>query len=128
MVLVQGPILTRLSRKWSDRALVVVGALVLSASFLLLLSFDRAVLYLGAVLLAIGNGLMWPSIVALLSKTVPSEHQGTVQGFAGSLGAVASIIGLLAGGVLYASVSNGVFIVSSLTIAIVLILAVCISV
>lgn len=39
-----------------------------------------------------------------------------MQGFAGSLGAVASIVGLVLGGMLYASVGSGVFWASAVVI------------
>jgi MFS family permease len=119
MVIVQGPILSRASKKWSDGALAVFGSLVLAASFVFYLSRETSLLYLGAMLLALGNGLMWPSIVAMLSKAVEDRHQGAVQGFAASSGAVASILGLLAGGTLYATLGERVFVVSAATILIV---------
>ena len=117
MVLVQGPILSRASKKLGDVTLAVVGSFLLAASFPFYLSSSKPLLYLGAVVLALGNGLMWPSIVSMLSKAAGDAHQGVVQGFAGSFGAVASIVGLLVGGVLYANLRANVFLVSSALIA-----------
>ena len=116
MVIVQGPILSRASEKLSDATLAIVGSPILAASFVFFLSRQTGLLYLGAVLLALGNGLMWPSVVSMLSKAAGRRHQGTVQGFASSCGAVASIMGLLAGGALYANFEARVFLVSSLII------------
>ena len=59
---------------------------------------------------------MWPSVLAVLSRLAGSEYQGTVQGFASSGGSVASIIGLVAGGVLYSVLGSFVFLVSAGTI------------
>ena len=98
MALVQGPILGRVSRVLSDRALVLVGSSILVVAFLFFTSGRLPVLYVGSALLALGNGLMWPSVVSLLSKAAGNEHQGSVQGLAGSAGAVASILGLVVGG------------------------------
>jgi DHA1 family tetracycline resistance protein-like MFS transporter len=68
-------------------------------------------------LLAIGNGIMWPSLLAILSRTTEPTVQGAVQGFASSTGAVASIAGLLLGGALYQSLGNRVFLVAAILLA-----------
>lgn len=66
--------------------------------------------------------LMWPLIVALISDKAGS-HQGAVQGLAGSTGAIAAIIGLLLGGLLYAPLQGWLFVVAASMIGIVGILA-----
>jgi MFS transporter, DHA1 family, tetracycline resistance protein len=116
MATVQGPLLGRATRVWGDRALAIAGSLILAASFLFFTSRHAAWIYAGVVLLALGNGLMWPSVVSLLSLAAGRARQGAVQGLAGSAGAIASILGLLVGGVLYASVGSLVFSLASLTI------------
>jgi len=123
MVAVQGPILSRVSKKLSDATLCALGSLILAASFVFLLSRHAGVVYVGAMVLALGNGLMWPSVVSMLSKAAGERHQGAVQGLASSFGAVASILGLLAGGILYARLEAGIFLVSAATILGVFILA-----
>jgi DHA1 family tetracycline resistance protein-like MFS transporter len=117
MTLVQGPVLNRLSRRWSERRLVLGGSMVLAASFPFFTSSSAAMIYLGTALLAIGNGIMWPSLLAILSRTTERSVQGAVQGFASSAGAVASIAGLLLGGVLYDSLGNRVFLVAAILVA-----------
>jgi MFS transporter, DHA1 family, tetracycline resistance protein len=112
MALVQGAVLTRASAIWSDRALVLGGALVLAARFLFFNSANAVIIYVGAALLALGNGIMWPSLLAVLAKAADRNVQGTVQGFAGSLAAVASIVGLLIGGLLYSALGARVFVIS----------------
>ncbi len=109
MVCVQGPVLSALSGRFSDRAFLLGGSAILAVSFILFISTDTALLYAGAALLAVGNGLMWPSLLAILSKASDASMQGAVQGFAGSSSAVASIVGLLAGGMLYGFVGVLVF-------------------
>jgi MFS family permease len=52
-------------------------------------------------LFAVGNGLIWPSVMSILSKRAGTVHQGAVQGVASSFGGLASIIGLIIGGLLY---------------------------
>ena len=53
---------------------------------------------------------------ALLSKVAGETCQGAVQGLAGSLGAVASVAGLVLGGLLYATLGPRVFWVSAAVI------------
>ncbi|MGD8869695.1 MAG: MFS transporter [Gemmatimonadales bacterium] len=109
MVTVQGPVLSRLSRRFSDRLLISAGSLLLAVSFLGYMSNDTVTIYAGTALLALGNGIMWPSITASLAKATAREVQGTVQGFAGSAAAVASILGLLAGGLIYGLIGGLIF-------------------
>ena len=113
MALVQGPILSRLSKRFGDLTLLAAGGVVLVVAFLLYAWVSGLAVFATAVLLAAGNGLMWPSVLSLTSRAAGPEAQGAVQGFAGSAGAVASIVGLVAGGLLYASISGQVFLISA---------------
>lgn len=116
LVVVQGPILARASRQVSDTVLVIGGSLILSVGFALLLGSSNTLLYGAAILIALGNGLMWPSAMALLSKYAGEHHQGAVQGYASSIGAIASIIGLILGGLLYNWIETWTFVTSAATI------------
>lgn len=124
MALVQGPVLKRVSAWWSDAVLVPVGTLALACSFLFFVSTSTPLVYVGAALLAVGNGLMWPSVVSLLSKAAGHRHQGAVQGLAGSLGAGASILGLLGGGLAFDIVGPRAFLLSAGVVGLVLLLVV----
>lgn len=116
MVIVQGPVLSRASKRFSDAALVVVGSLVLATNFVLLISHNTLVIYCAAALFALGNGLMWPSFLSFLSKTAGERYQGSVQGLGSSLGSVASILGLILGGIWYGTLETGVFALSAVII------------
>lgn len=116
MVVVQGPVLAMLSKRFSDAQLIVGGGVLLSANFALLLSADTGIIYFAAVLFAVGNGLMWPSVLSLLSKLAGEENQGAVQGLAGSAGGLASIIGLVAGGILFDQTGAVTFVISAVLI------------
>jgi DHA1 family tetracycline resistance protein-like MFS transporter len=113
MALVQGPVLKRAAKIWSDRSLVLGGSLVLAASFPFFTATHAATLYAGTALLALGNGVMWPSLLAILAKAADRRVQGAVQGLASSVAAGASIIGLLAGGLLYGVLGANVFVISA---------------
>ena len=119
MVVVQGPVFARASRRYSDNVLVINGSLILGAGFLLLLGTSNITLYSAALLIALGNGLMWPSVMGLVSRFAGERHQGAVQGFASSVGAIASIVGLTLGGLLYNWIQSWAFVTSAVTLVLV---------
>lgn len=113
MVAVQGPVLSYARKFASERALLLAGGVILAVSFPFFSATSAVWLYTGAALLSLGNGLMWPSLLALLATAAGHRAQGTVQGLAGSGAALASIIGLLAGGVIFDAIGASVFYVAA---------------
>ena len=111
IVIVEGPVLARLSRRFSEPTLILVGLPVLGTNFILMSSPRIELLYIGAALFAIGNGLMWPSVVSMVSKVAADRFQGAVQGVAGSAGSLASIVGLILGGVTFSAIGVGTFLI-----------------
>jgi MFS family permease len=123
MVLVQGPILRKALKKFSEEKLVVIGSLILGTNFILFVS-NNIVSVSGAVILfAVGNGLMWPSFMSILSRHAGSKLQGAVQGVAGSFGGLASIVGLSLGGFLYNSIGGATFLISAGVILVVFVMS-----
>lgn len=116
MVFIQGPVLRKALKKFSEEKLVIFGSLILGVNFVLFFSESIISVYIAVVLFAIGNGLMWPSFMSILSKRAGTDLQGAVQGVAGSIGGVASIIGLIVGGVLYNLTGGATFLVSAVII------------
>jgi len=112
MVIIQGPILSYLSKIWTEKHLIVVGSIFLGLGFLVLTPAISWLAFVAAILIAIGNGLMWPPILSYLSKASTS-HQGAVQGLTGSFGAAASILGLLVGALLYNNLKDWLFVLSA---------------
>ncbi|MCG8605569.1 MFS transporter [bacterium] len=123
MILVQGPVLSRLTKRFSDARMIIVGNLILGTNFILMTSSEILLIYLAAVFFAFGNGLMWPSVLSMLSKVAGDKYQGSVQGFAGSFGSLASIFGLIIGGVLYGAVGATTFLVSAVIIYLIFLLS-----
>ncbi|WP_324182022.1 MFS transporter [Aquimarina gracilis] len=109
MILVQGPLLSFLSGKLSSTIFIIIGTVLLATSFYLLSVPNIYVMYLAITLLSVGNGLMWPSFLALLSKVGNHQMQGTIQGYGNSMGSFASIFGLVLGGILFESIQVTVF-------------------
>ncbi|MDC8004146.1 MFS transporter [Aureisphaera galaxeae] len=119
MILFQGPVLSWLSDKYSEEILFTVGAFVMVFSFSCLTSTHSLWLYTGAVLYGVGNGIMWPSYLSILSKVGSANNQGALQGIANSVGSFASIIGLVFGGFLLAKLSKNIYFLSAFLLLII---------
>ena len=116
LIIVQSTVLPRVSRRYSDAALIIFGSLMLGTNFLLLIPGNLFLTYLAAGFFALGDGLMWPSFLSLLSKIAGRTYQGTIQGITSSFGGLASIIGLILGGLLYEMLAGTSFLIASLII------------
>ncbi|WP_292377655.1 MFS transporter [Methanosarcina sp. UBA289] len=116
LIIVQSTVLPRVSRKHSDATLIIFGSLILGTNFLLLIPGNLSLTYLAAGFFALGDGLMWPSFLSLLSKVAGRKYQGTIQGVASSFGGLASITGLILGGLLYETLSGTSFLIAGLVI------------
>ncbi len=123
MVLVQGPVLRKALKIFSDEKLVIIGSIILGTNFILIISNNDIFIYGAAVLFAVGNGLMWPSFLSILSKTAGNAYQGFIQGVASSFGSLASIVGLIIGGLLYSLIDGFTFLVSAGIIFVVFIMS-----
>jgi DHA1 family tetracycline resistance protein-like MFS transporter len=113
MVFVQGPVLRKALKKFSEEKLVISGSIILGMNFVLFASNNLISVFGAVILFALGNGLMWPSFMSILSRRAGSKLQGAVQGLAGSFGGLASIFGLIFGGVLYNSIGGATFLISA---------------
>ncbi|MFL6461298.1 MAG: MFS transporter [Nitrososphaeraceae archaeon] len=113
MVFIQGPVLRRALKKFSEEKLVIIGSVILGTNFILFVSNNIVSVGVAIILFAVGNGLMWPSFMSILSRRAGSKLQGSVQGIAGSFGGVASIMGLTLGGFLYNTIGAVTFLISA---------------
>ena len=100
-------------------ASLVAGSALLVGAYILMSGRHDVALLSGAVLYGVGNGLMWPSFLMMLSEAGPPEMQGAIQGVGSSVGSLASIVGTLAGGLLYVNAGVVAFYVSATAIAVV---------
>ncbi|HEX5904503.1 MAG TPA: MFS transporter [Candidatus Nitrosocosmicus sp.] len=123
MILVQGPVLRKALQISSEEKLVVIGSLILGINFALFMFNSNILVYVALVLFALGNGLMWPSFMSILSKRAGTVHQGIIQGVGSSMGSLASIIGLVVGGILYNLMGSTTFLISAVVIFMVFIMS-----
>jgi DHA1 family tetracycline resistance protein-like MFS transporter len=123
LVLVQGPVLRKALKRFSEEKLVIIGSLILATIFILFVSNNIVAVGGAVILFAVGNGLMWPSFMSILSRRAGSNLQGAVQGVAGIVGGLASIAGLSLGGFLYNSIGGASFLVSAGVILVVFIIS-----
>ena len=113
MVFIQGPVLRKALKKFSEEKLVIIGSIILGTNFILFISNSIVSVGGAIILFAVGNGLMWPSFMSILSRCAGSKLQGSVQGVAGSFGGLASIVGLILGGFLYNAIGAVTFLISA---------------
>ena len=108
MLVVQGGLIGRLTRAWGSVALVIAGSL-LSMVGLAVIALSHHVLPLvgGVALLALGLGVVNPSLSSIAADAAGGGRQGTILGFAQSAGGLARTVGPLLGGLLYARVAQG---------------------
>jgi MFS transporter, DHA1 family, tetracycline resistance protein len=123
MILVQGPVLKKALQKFSEEKLVVIGSFILGVNFALFMFNSTILVYVALILFALGNGLMWPSFMSILSKRAGTVHQGVIQGVGSSMGSLASIIGLIMGGLLYNLIGPTTFLISAVVIFMVFVMS-----
>src|SRR5262249_27647373 len=100
--ILQGGLIGRLSRRFGEERLLLVG-LALIGLGLLALPAARWLPPLALVLaaLAVGMGLVQPSLNSLISRRSGREEQGEVLGISQSVGSLARVLGPLAAGFLF---------------------------
>ena len=123
MIVVQGPLLSYLSKRISDAQLVLFGSIMLVINFCLMATGSEVLIYTAAFLFALGNGLMWPSYLSILSKVGGEKQQGSVQGVANSSGSLASIVGLILGGYMYGVIGPSTFYLTAIILLVVFLLS-----
>ena len=113
MMIAQGPVLARISRYMNSINLMIAGAVFLCIGFGLLSGNRTLALYLAIAFMALGNGILWPNYLAVLSQMGTPSQRGTIQGYGASMGSMASMIGLILGGSLFDFLGTTVFMIGS---------------
>lgn len=102
IVVIQGGLISRLVTAFGEKALAITGCGLIGLALLLLPLAPNlllSTLILGAM--AAGQGLVTPSLSALLSRSAAPDQQGGTLGFGQSMAAAARAIGPLTAGWLY---------------------------
>lgn len=127
IVFVQGGFIGRLTRRFGEPLLVIVGPLLIGAGLLLvgLAGTDAALrvwpcMAAGAALLALGSSLFNPSVTSLISRHAAGHEQGEILGAHQGMASLARVLGPLAAGLLFEYVSSGTpyFVAAALTLAV----------
>jgi MFS family permease len=113
LITTQALILPKLSRRSTDQTLGAIGCVQVAAAYLLVAFAGTSGAFVAAVLYGVGNGLMWPSYLAMLSGTGPASMRGRLQGVASSSGSIASIAGMLGGGSAFGVLGPKTFLVAA---------------
>jgi len=99
MVLVQGGLIGRLSKRFGEKKLIVAGSLLVAAGLILTPATSQiSVLYVALFLLALGSGINTPSNQSMLSKLSDKGQVGGIMGVGQSLATLGRIFGPIAGG------------------------------
>ena len=102
MAVVQGGLVGRIVRLVGEGPLVPFGILAVAVGLgLLPSSHSRVALYTALGIIAVGMGLVGPSIAALVSKWSDPSDQGGMLGLTQSFGSLARIVGPAWGGFLF---------------------------
>jgi MFS family permease len=123
LVIVEGPVLSWISKLYSDSSLITFGSFMLSINFILIFYGSDLLTFVALFFFAVGNGLMWPSLMSMLSKTAKKEYQGAVQGISTSFISLASIVGLITGGFMFSFFDTATFLFAAFMIFIVFLLS-----
>ena len=106
IVLVQGLVVGRAVSSFGERRTLIMGLCSLSLGFAAAsMATAGWMLPAVAVLIAGGNGLIMPSLNALISRNSTAETQGMNMGFTQSAGALGRILGPMMAGALFETVS-----------------------
>lgn len=101
--MVQGGLIRQLSKKYTDRLLLLVGYGLLAIGLAAVGEFGWAdksfvILVAGAILVSFGHGMSNPTVASLVSKCAPPTAQGKVFGANQSMNSLARVLGPISTG------------------------------
>lgn len=102
VAVIQGGLIGRLASRFGERGLVLFGSACLAAGFVSIPAMNTAgPLFVVAALVAIGQGLCYPSLTSLVTKNAAEGQHGSILGISSSMGSLARMIGPVLAGWLY---------------------------
>ena len=104
-IIVQGGLIGPLVKKYGELKLTLTGSSFILFACLLLITFpdknSGSYIYLAVTFLAIGAGLITPSIRALISKKIDKNSQGSILSSLQGLQSLGSVLGYILAGNVY---------------------------
>lgn len=108
MVLTQGYLIRKWMPRFGETPVLSMGLLAFALSLALIpVSGTVALLAVTMTILALGNGMMRPPNLGLISLATPPDEQGAVMGVTNSLASLGRIVGPVIGGYLYQNMGQG---------------------
>lgn len=97
--IVQGGLIGRLTKIYSDNQLITVGSFLMATGLALIpFAGNFTGIMVATVILSLGTGTLQPVLLSLISKVAPENEQGTVLSINQSFSAFARVLGPLWGG------------------------------
>ena len=107
MVFTQGYLIRKWMPKFGEPKILAIGLLLFAISlFGLALSTTVTLLAITMTILALGNGMMRPPNVGMISLLAPADEQGAAMGVTNSIASLGRIFGPMVGGILYQDMSR----------------------
>jgi MFS transporter, DHA1 family, tetracycline resistance protein len=109
-IFVQGLLLQLLLRKFGESKVAIGGLILEIVGYIFMASVvlvpSPILIFAGTIPLAMGDGLLGPSLNGLLSRAAGADAQGQVQGGNQSVHALANMVGPVLGGLLYVNIGH----------------------
>jgi DHA1 family tetracycline resistance protein-like MFS transporter len=107
--ILQGGLIGRLTRRFGEERLLLCGLALIAVGLLVLpVAGQIPVLAVALTGLALGMGLMQPSLNSLISRRAGAAEQGEVLGVSQSVGGLARVLGPLAAGFLFGELGRNI--------------------
>lgn len=126
MIIAEGPLLSRLTKKISDVKINLLGLFALTASFIFLLEIEDMISLLAAgISFGFGFSLTTTGQLSMISKMVPENLQGSLHGSLATIMAIGGVIGLVTGGILFEVIeAQGVYLMAAIISGVLIIMSV----
>jgi DHA1 family tetracycline resistance protein-like MFS transporter len=103
----QGGLIGRLTVRFGEEKLLITGLSAISLGLLAIAAArDLPILLVATSFLALGMGVMQPSLNSLISRRAGAEEQGEVMGVAQSVASLSRVLGPLLAGALFAGLGR----------------------
>lgn len=113
-VVVQGGVVRRLAKRVGEKQTATLGVALVAIGMALFALQGLSLALLALALIAAGTGLVHPSLSSLVSLNSSSAHQGVMLGLFQSMSALGRGVGPVLGGMIYAGLEGGTFLLIAL--------------